>query len=54
MIKKMAEITQELVIWGSDDMVNAFYKFRMWSLENTDSSAQNHLGVVPFIRRKMS
>lgn len=31
----MAEITQELVIWGSDDMLNAFYDFRNKSIENS-------------------
>ena len=28
-----AEITQELVIWGSDDVMNAYYDFRMGSIE---------------------
>jgi len=35
MVKFMAEITQELVIWGSDEMITAFYTFRMMSIENT-------------------
>ena len=38
MIKFMVEITQELVIWGSDEMLNAFYKFRTISIENVDNS----------------
>ena len=29
MMKFMAEVAQELVIWGSDEMIDAFYKFRM-------------------------
>lgn len=36
MIKFMTEVTQELVIWGSDDMIDAFYKFRMRSIESAN------------------
>lgn len=46
MIKFMAEITQELVIWGSDEMLNAFYKFRMTSIENTGGDSSNPFGVL--------
>ena len=28
LIKRMVNITQELVIWGSDDMLNAYHTFR--------------------------
>nr|WP_321239286.1 hypothetical protein [uncultured Tolumonas sp.] len=41
MIKFMAEITQELVIWGSDEMIDAFYKFRMKSIENASGVQQS-------------
>lgn len=40
MIKFMAEITQELVVWGSDDMIDAFYKFRMRSIDNANGVQQ--------------
>ena len=46
MIKFMAEITQELVIWGSDEMINAFYKFRMISIEITDGNSDNPYSVL--------
>lgn len=40
MIKFMAEVTQELVIWGSDEMIDAFYKFRMKSIDNANGAQQ--------------
>ena len=46
MIKFMAEITQELVIWGSDEMLNAFYKFRMASIENADGDSNNLYNIL--------
>ena len=46
MIKFMAEITQELVIWGSDEMLEAFYKFRMMSIENADGNSENPYDVL--------
>ncbi|ALQ51457.1 hypothetical protein [Nitrosomonas ureae] len=46
MIKFMAEITQELVIWGSDEMLEAFYKFRMMSIENADGNSNNPYAVL--------
>lgn len=46
MIKFMAEITQELVIWGSDEMLQAFYKFRMMSIENTEGTPNNPYNVL--------
>ena len=46
MIKFMAEITQELVIWGSDEMLEAFYKFRMMSIENADGNSENPYNVL--------
>ncbi|WP_457602261.1 hypothetical protein [Nitratifractor sp.] len=36
LLKTMAEITQELIIWGSDEMIDAFYRFRIVSIENKD------------------
>lgn len=41
MIKFMAEVTQELVIWGSDEMIDAFYKFRIKSIDNANGEQQN-------------
>lgn len=35
-IKFFAEVTQELIIWGSDDMIDAFYKFRIESIDNAN------------------
>jgi hypothetical protein len=46
MVKFIAEITQELVIWVSDEMLEAFYKFRMMSIANTDNSPSNPYGVL--------
>jgi hypothetical protein len=46
MIKFMAEITQELVIWGSDEMLEAFYKFRMMSIENAEGKSENPYDVL--------
>ena len=46
MIKFMAEITQELVIWGSDEMLEAFYKFRKASIQNTEPHAQNPVEIL--------
>ena len=40
MIKFMAEVTQELVIWGSDEMIDAFYKFRMKSIDSANGAKQ--------------
>lgn len=40
MIKFMAEITQELVVWGSDDMIDAFYKFRIQSIDSANGLPQ--------------
>lgn len=34
LIKSFAKITQELVIWGSDDVIDAFHKFRMENIED--------------------
>lgn len=42
----MAEITQELVIWGSDDMLNAFYDFRKKSIENSYEETRNPYNVL--------
>lgn len=41
MMKFMAEVTQELVIWGSDEMIDAFYKFRMKSIDSANGTEQN-------------
>jgi hypothetical protein len=46
MIKFMAEITQELVIWGSDEMLEAFYRFRMTSIENADGKDESPYKVL--------
>lgn len=35
-IKFFAEVTQELVIWGSDEIIDAFYKFRMENIDNAN------------------
>jgi hypothetical protein len=40
MIKFMTEITQELVVWGSDEMIDAFYKFRMKSIDSTKTEKE--------------
>lgn len=49
MIKFMAEITQELVIWGSDEMLNAFYNFRMVSIENTNRDLNDHYDILTMV-----
>ncbi|MFA7497062.1 MAG: hypothetical protein WCY67_12255 [Acidithiobacillus sp.] len=41
MIKFMADVTQELVIWGSDEMIDAFYKFRMKSIDSANGKSQS-------------
>ena len=46
MIKFMAEITQELVIWGSDEMLEAFYKFRIASIESADGSVADPYSIL--------
>ncbi|MCK5899008.1 MAG: hypothetical protein KAG06_08055 [Methylococcales bacterium] len=49
MIKFMTEITQELVIWGSDEMLDEFYKFRMMSLENIDGNSENPYTILTMV-----
>lgn len=46
MIKFIAEITQELVIWGSDDMIDAFYKFRMRSIDSANGVQQEPAQIL--------
>ncbi|MBF0195538.1 MAG: hypothetical protein HQL71_13330, partial [Magnetococcales bacterium] len=46
MIKFMTEITQEIVIWGSDEMVDALYDFRMQSIKDTASEENMHIDVL--------
>lgn len=47
MIKFMAEITQELVIWGSDEVINEFYRFRMFSVKlGEDGGASENFNVL--------
>lgn len=46
MIKFMAEVTQELVIWGSDEMIDAFYKFRMKSIDNANGAQQEPNAIL--------
>lgn len=41
MIKFMAEVTQELVIWGSDEMIDAFYRFRIKSIDSSNGHQQS-------------
>ncbi len=41
MMEFMAEITQELVVWGSDEMLYAFHEFRTASIENADNDSAN-------------
>lgn len=36
MVEFVTKFTQELIIWGSDDMIDAFYQFRMESINNPD------------------
>ncbi len=45
-IQFMAEITQELVIWGSDDMLEAFYNFRKKSIENSQEKQENSYEIL--------
>lgn len=45
-IQFMAEITQELVIWGSDDMLEAFYNFRKKSIENSQEKQENSYKIL--------
>ena len=42
----MAEITQELVIWGSDDMLEAFYNFRKKSIENSNENKEDSYKIL--------
>ena len=46
MIKFMAEITPELIIWGSDEMLDAFHKFRTKSIKLSEEPAQNPYAVL--------
>lgn len=43
LIKALADITQELVIWGSDDVIDAFYKFRMESIEGEEQGTTSNI-----------
>ena len=40
LVRKMAEIVRELMIWGSDDMIRAFHEFRMASLRQAAGTAR--------------
>ncbi|RUQ29197.1 MAG: hypothetical protein EKK68_12980 [Candidatus Competibacteraceae bacterium] len=42
----MAKITQELVIWGSDDMLEAFYNFRKKSIENSNENKEDSYKIL--------
>ena len=37
MVQKMAEFTENLVVWGSDDVIDAWFKFRNRSINSGDS-----------------
>jgi hypothetical protein len=39
LIKEFSNITQKLLIWGSDDVINAYVAFRNGSLAGTDTKA---------------
>lgn len=41
MIKSMADITEKLTIWGSDEMVHEYFNFRMSSLKQASGDLQN-------------
>lgn len=43
MIEFFAGITQEIVIWGSDEMLNAFYIFRMSSIDSSKEKSEANL-----------
>ena len=45
-IKFFAEITQELVIWGSDEILIAFYKFRTESMNIEELTNKEPLAVL--------
>lgn len=45
-IQFVAEITQELVIWRSDDMLEAFYNFRKKSIENSQEKQENSYKIL--------
>ena len=40
LVRKMAEIVRELMIWGSDDMIQAFHDFRIASLRQAAGTAK--------------
>ncbi len=42
----MAGITEKLTIWGSDELVEAYYKFRMASLRQGAPGAQDSQEVL--------
>lgn len=37
----LTEIVQELIVWGSDDMIHAFYNFRQGILTNNENIVNN-------------
>ena len=45
-VKFFAEVTQELVVWGSDEMIDAFYKFRTESINNADGLQTEPNGIL--------
>ncbi|MBK1695416.1 hypothetical protein CKO09_11805 [Chromatium weissei] len=45
-IKFMAEITQEIVIWGSDDMIEAFHKFKANGMENNEANVKEPYSIL--------
>ena len=42
-MKVLADITQELVIWSSDDVIDAFYKFRMENIEDEKQAPTSNI-----------
>ena len=40
-VRQMADITEKLTIWGSDELVEAYYKFRMASIRQAAGGSQD-------------
>ena len=45
-VKFFAEVTQELVIWGSDEMIDAFYKFRIENIDHANGLQTEPNGIL--------
>ena len=42
----MAEITPELIIWGSDEMLEAFHKFRTHSIRSSNENNKSPYEIL--------